>query len=123
MTTMTHSEHIAQNLAEIAGAGHLILTLAKADTWDEALLAISRDEQLSKRIAHRLSEIGFEIQELDENTDVLAHQRRSPKISTAVCSGCNATALYAKTITKKCHITLGCTGQWLKPVAYTVKAQ
>src|SRR5699024_9312153 len=73
--------------------------------------------------AHRLSEIGFEIQELDENTDVLAHQRRSPKISTAVCSGCNATALYAKTITKKCHITLGCTGQWLKPVAYTVKAQ
>jgi len=123
MTTTTHNEHIAQNLAEIAGAGHLILTMAKADTWDEAMLNISRDEQLSHRIVKRLSEIGFNAQELDDNTDILAHQRRSPKISTAVCSGCNATALYAKTITKKCHITLGCSGQWLKPIAYTVKAQ
>lgn len=118
---LTDEEFTAYELSEIAGAGHLILTLTKANDWDAAMAAIRDDAKLADRVMDRLDDLGFTVEEIDDNTDIVASQYRSPKVSVAVCTACNATAVYAKSIPDKCHMTNGCTGTWRKPTSYTIK--
>lgn len=118
---LTDEEFTAYQLSEIAGAGHLILTLSKANDWESAMAKIRSDDKLADRVVGRLDDLDFTVEELDDNTDIVSAQRKTPKVSVAVCTVCNATAAYAKSIPEKCHMTNGCSGTWRKPASYTIK--
>lgn len=118
---LTDEELTAYELSEIAGAGHLILTLSKANDWQAAMAKIRSDKKLANRVMDRLEDLDFSVEELDDNTDIVATQQKTPKVSVAVCTTCNATAVYAKSIPEKCHMTRGCSGTWRKPASYTIK--
>jgi hypothetical protein len=121
---LSDAEFAAYEVSEIAGAGHLVLTLTKANDWTGAIDAIRKDAKLAQRVANRLEELDFLIEELDDNTDIMAAQRKTPKVSVAICTVCNATASYASSaLPDKCHMTLGCTGLWKKPANYTIKSK
>lgn len=117
---LTDEEFTALELSEIAGAGHLILTLTRANDWPSAVAKIRADEKLADKVMDRLDDLEFAVEDIDDNTDIVSAQRKSPKVSVAVCTKCNATAAYAKTISAKCHMTNGCTGTWQKPASYTI---
>lgn len=110
----------AVELSEIAGAGHLVLTITKAANWHDAMTVIKADDKIANKVTSRLDDLGFTIAELDGNTDLVIHQQRSPKVSTMVCAVCHATAMVTGSSPAKCFMTLGCDGVWIKPPQFTI---
>ena len=121
---MTDEEFTADDVAHIAGGGHLVLKLTRTNTWGDALEAIRADSKVAQKVEARCDEIdpGL-IEAMDRNTDVVEHQMRSPKVSAAVCAECVNIVLFSGTLAKTCFITHGCQGALLKPAEYTVTAK
>lgn len=121
---MTDEDVTAEALAHIAGGGHLVLKLTRTNTWDQALEAIRSDPKAADKVETRCDEVDPELIELmDQNTDVVQYQQRSPKVSTAVCTDCLNTVMFSGALTKTCFMTHGCPGTLIKPVEYTIKAK
>lgn len=121
---MSGDELIAEDIAHIAGGGHLVLKLTRTNTWTEALEAIRSDPELAVKVESRCDEIDPGLVELiDRNTDVVEHQMKTPKVSTAVCAECMNTVMFSGTLPTSCFITRGCEGAWIKPVEYTITAK
>lgn len=121
---MTDEEFTADDVAHIAGGGHLVLKLTRANTWDEAIEAIRGDNKLAQKVEARCDEIdpGL-IEAIDRNTDLVEHQMKKPKVSTGVCRDCMQTVMFAGQLTKKCFLTRACQGELIKPVEYTIAAK
>lgn len=121
---MSGDELIAEDIAHIAGGGHLVLKLTRTNTWTEALEAIRSDPKIADKVEARCDEIDPGLVELiDRNTDVVEHQMKTPKVSTAVCAECMNTVMFSGTLPTSCFITRGCEGAWIKPVEYTITAK
>lgn len=121
---MSDQEFTADDAAHIAGGGHLVLKLTKSNTWDEAVEAIRSDEKVAEKVEARCDEIDPElIEAIDRNTDLVEHQTKKPKVSTAVCAECMQTVLFSGQLAKRCFLTRGCEGELTKPVEYTIAAR
>lgn len=121
---MAGDELAADDVAHIAGGGHLVLKLTRSNTWDEALAAIRSDPKVAEKVETRCDEIdpGL-IEMIDRNSDVVEHQVKSPKVSAAVCTECMDIVMFCGTLAKTCFITYGCEGNLIKPVEYTIMAK
>lgn len=121
---MDDTEITAEDIAHVAGGGHLVLKLTRTNTWNDALEAIRSDPKIAEKVETRCDEIDPGLIELiDRNTDVVEHQMKTPKVSTAVCGECMNTVMFSGTLPKSCFITRGCEGAWMKPVEYTISAK
>lgn len=121
---MSSEEFSAEDIAHVAGGGHLVLKLTRTNTWTEALEAIRSDPKIAAKVESRCDEIDPGLIELiDRNTDVVEHQMKAPKVSTAVCAECMNTVMFSGTLPKSCFITRGCEGSWIKPAEYTITAK
>lgn len=123
MSSDEHEELHRQALefAEIAGAGHLVLAITKTKSWQDAMTVLKADEKIADKVTSRLQDLDFTIEEFDDNTDLVIHQQRSPKVSTMTCSVCHATAMVTgSSAPAKCFMSLGCDGVWIKPPQFTI---
>ncbi|GAA4924765.1 hypothetical protein [Nesterenkonia rhizosphaerae] len=117
-----------QQKADIAGAGILILTLTKAESWAQALTAL-RNPKMAQTVLKRFEapDIPVALEDLESWGPLLEHQRRAPvKVAVAVCAECGNWVLYdqssSKAMDKKtCFLRNGCPGKYLKPTRYTIK--
>lgn len=121
---MTEDQLTAEDIAHVAGGGHLVLKLTRTNTWDEALEVIRSEPSAAEKVEARCDEIdpGL-IEAMDRNTDVVEHQMKTPKVSTAVCAECLNTVMFCATLPKTCFLTRGCEGALVKPVEYTIAAK